>query len=241
MDSLMNQGWPAEAKTELDGWLVRRNAGVTLRANSVLPARTPFDVGKALDYVENLYEAHGITPSFQITPAVQPTDLDDHLEARGYQVRTPTLVQYAEISEVLAKLPSPSVGVNISSAPSDDWMDLWWSIDGRGGSTEQAAARKILDRGTAVYAVVPEGRPARGIGRLALVEDTAGLYCLAVDERFRRQGIALAVIQGLLQKATSVGARWVWLCVLADNEPARALYDRLGFRTVSEYHYRVKA
>jgi ribosomal protein S18 acetylase RimI-like enzyme len=151
-------------------------------------------------------------------------------------------VQYAEISEVLAQLPTPSVGVNISSAPSDDWMELWWRIDGRGGGPdEKAAARRILGRGTAVYAVVPEGRPARGIGRLALVEDTAGLYCLAVDERFRRQGIALAVIRGLLQEATTRGARWVWLGVLADNEPARALYDRLGFRTVSQYHYRVKA
>ena len=74
-----------------------------------------------------------------------------------------------------------------------------------------------------------------------LVDDTAGLYCLAVDERFRRQGLATAVIQALLQAATTTGVRWVWLSVLEDNEPARALYERLGFRTVSKYHYRVKA
>lgn len=242
IDALMNQGWPAAAKTELDGWLVRRNSGVTMRANSVLPAKAPFDLDRALDYVENLYQAHDITPSFQITPAVQPTDLDTHLEARGYTVRTPTLVQAAEISDVLAKLPAPTGDVNISSAPSDDWMDLWWSIDGRGGgSTEQTAARDILNRGRALYAVVPEGSPARAIGRLALVDDTAGLYCLAVDERFRRQGLAQAVIQALLQAATTSGIRWVWLSVVEENEPARALYERLGFRTVSRYHYRVKA
>jgi len=44
-----------------------------------------------------------------------------------------------------------------------------------------------------------------------------------------------------LQAATDRGAKWVWLSVLEDNAPARALYDRLGFRTVSRYHYRVKA
>src|SRR4051812_35432701 len=123
MDTLMNQGWPAAHSTELDGWLVRHNAGVTLRANSVLPRRAPFDPGKALDYVETLYSAQGITPSFQISPAVQPSDLDAHLEARGYAVRNPTLVQCAEVSEVLAKLPVTTVAVNISSTPSASWMD----------------------------------------------------------------------------------------------------------------------
>jgi N-acetylglutamate synthase len=241
IDNLMNQGWPAEAKTELDGWILRRNGGVTMRANSVLPASAPFDLGRALDYVENLYLAHGITPSFQVGPAAQPTDLDAQLEARGYEVRTPTLVQCAEVSDVLAKLPDEFVDVNISSAPDDPWMDSWWSVDGRGGSAEQETARQILNRGRALYAVVPSTGPVKAIGRLALVDNWAGLYCLAVDKRFRRQGLALAVIGALLQQATTMGIRRVWLQVVAANEPARALYERLGFRTVSQYHYRVRA
>jgi len=243
MDALMNQGWQAADSTELDGWLVRRNAGVTLRANSVLPASAPFDLDKALEYVENLYLAHDIRPSFQISPAVQPSDLDAHLEARGYQVRNPTLVQCAAISDVLAKLPiptTPAPAVNISTTPSVLWTDCWWSVDGRGDDT-RAAAEEILIRGNALYATVADDRRAQAIGRLALVDDTAGLYCLAVDEDFRRQGLASAVIHGLLQAATDRGAKWVWLSVLEDNAPARALYDRLGFRTVSRYHYRVKA
>jgi len=236
IDSLMNQGWPAEAKTELDGWILRRNGGVTMRANSVLPASAPFDLGRALDYVENLYVAHGITPSFQVGPAAQPTDLDSQLEARGYQVLNPTLVLCAEVSDVLAKLPDESVEVDISSAPDDHWMDFWWSVDGRGGAAEQATARQILNRGRALYAVVPSTGPVKAIGRLALVDDWAGLYCLAVDQRFRRQGLALAVIRALLQEATTLGIQRIWLQVVAANEPARALYERLGFRTVSQYH-----
>lgn len=232
----MNQGWQAADSTELDGWLIRRNAGVTLRANSVLPASAPFDVDRALEYVENLYVAYGIQPSFQIGPAVQPSDLDAHLEARGYEVRNPTLVQCAAISDVLAKLPAPAVDVNISTMPSASWTDCWWSIDGRGDDT-RATAEQILGRGNALYATVPDGDQAQAIGRLALVDDTAGLYCLAVDKRFRRQGLASAVIHGLLQAAT---VNWVWLSVLEDNAPARTLYNRLGFQTVSRYHYRVR-
>lgn len=236
----MNQGWQAAHSTELDGWLVRRNAGVTLRANSVLPASAPFDLDRALEYVENLYLAHDIRPSFQISPAVQPSDLDARLEARGYEVRNPTLVQCAAISDILATLPAPTRPVNISTTPSVGWTDFWWSVDGRGAET-RATAEELLVRGNALYAAVPDDQRAQAIGRLALVDDTAGLYCLAVDERFRRQGLAAAVIHGLLQAATDRGAKWVWLSVLEDNAPARTLYDRLGFRTVSRYHYRVRA
>jgi ribosomal protein S18 acetylase RimI-like enzyme len=241
IDSLINQGWPAEAKTELDGWVVRRNRGVTKRANSVLPSSAPFDLERALDYVENLYQAHGITPCFHVSPAVQPTDLDERLAARGYLVNTPTLVQCADAADVLDRLPEASADVNISSMPDDDWMDAWWRIDGHGGADEQLTAREILNRGRARYATIPAAGPVKAIGRLALVDDWAGLYCLAVDEQYRRQGLALAVIRALLQEATTLGVRRVFLQVVAANEPARALYDRLGFRTVSQYHYRVKA
>ncbi|MFF0266804.1 GNAT family N-acetyltransferase [Kribbella sp. NPDC004536] len=241
IDSLMNQGWPAAHSTELDGWLVRRNAGVTLRANSVLPKSTPFDLGKALEYVENLYAAHDIATSFQVGPAAQPSDLDDRLAARGYELRNPTLVMGAEVSDVLAQLGEPTVPVNISAAPDNAWMDFWWAVDGRGGSAAQAAARQILNRARALYAVIPSGEPVKAIGRLALVNDWAGLYCLAVDPQHRRQGLAQAVIHGLLHKAITLGVDRVWLQVVESNAPARALYERLGFHTVSRYHYRVRA
>ncbi|TDD61813.1 GNAT family N-acetyltransferase [Kribbella antibiotica] len=236
----MNRGWPTAHSTELDGWLVRRAAGVTLRANSVLPAGAPYDLGKALDYVETLYQAHGITPSFQISPAAQPTDLDARLAARGYVVKNPTSVQCAAVAEVLAALPSPTVEVNISPVADDAWMQFWWQNDGRGGSAEQAVARQILHRGAALYArIVVDGRIA-AIGRLALVDDWSGLYCIAVDPAFRRQGLAQAVMHGLLQEATTRGIGQVFLSVLADNTAALALYARFGFSTVSRYHYRVK-
>ena len=234
----MNRGWPAAHSTELDGWVVRRAAGVTLRANSVLPAAAPYDLGKALDYVETLYQAHGITPSFQISPAAQPTDLDDRLAARGYVLKSPTLVQSAEVAAVLAALPEPTVEVNISPVADDAWMDCWWRLDGRGGPAEQTVAHQILQRGDALYAKVVAGDEIAAIARLALVGDWSGLYCIAVAPAFRRQGLAQAVIHGLLREA-SVGH--VFLSVLADNTPALALYNRLGFTPVSRYHYRVKA
>jgi ribosomal protein S18 acetylase RimI-like enzyme len=239
IDHLMNRGWPAAHSTEHDGWLVRRAAGVTLRANSVLPAGAPYDLGNALDYVETLYQAHGITPSFQISPAAQPADLDAQLAARGYEIKSRTLVQCAAVTDVLAALPTPTVDVNISPVADDAWMQFWWQNDGRGGPAEQVVARQILDRGTALYAgIMVDGRIAAS-GRLALVDDWSGLYCIAVDPAFRRQGLAQAVIHGLLHSATTRGIDKVFLSVLAGNAPALALYGRFGFSTVSRYHYRI--
>ncbi|WP_327639698.1 GNAT family N-acetyltransferase [Kribbella sp. NBC_00482] len=240
IDALMNQGWPAADSTELDGWLVRRSAGVTMRANSVLPASAPFDLDRALEYVESLYASHQIAPSFQVGPAAEPGGLDEYLAARGYELRTPTLVMCAEIADVLAKLPEPTSAVNISSAPDDAWMDLWWAVDGHGGSAAQPVARQILNRGRALYATISSGGQPQAVGRLALVDDWAGIYCLAVDPAHRRQGLAQATIHGLLQKATTLGVDRVWLQVVEANAPARVLYDRLGFQAVSRYHYRVK-
>jgi len=155
---LMNQDWPAAHSTELDGWLVRRTAGVTLRANPVLPANGPFDLGKALDYVESLYLAHGITPSFQISPAARPADLDAQLEARGYEVRTPTLVQCAEIADALAKLPEPTVEMNIPRRRTPVGWTSGGACDGHGrGADDQAAARQIL---TAARPCTPSPGPA---------------------------------------------------------------------------------
>ena len=206
MNGLMNQGWPAADSTELDGWLVRRNAGVTLRANSVLPANAPFDLGKALDYVENLYRRTASRRPSRSARRPSPPTWTSTSRPVATRSATPTLVQCAEVADVLAKLPEPAVEVNISSAPSDSWMDCWWRVDGHGGAAEQATARQILDRGRALYATVRSGDQITAIGRLALVDDWSGLYCLAVDERFRRQGLAQAVIHGLLQAATARGS-----------------------------------
>jgi ribosomal protein S18 acetylase RimI-like enzyme len=155
--------------------------------------------------------------------------------------------------------------VNISSAPDDAWVDLWWREDGHGGDDAQQIARGILTGGRALYASIREPNPAghgtaergadeqdaawrgtagRGmvtaVARLALVDDWAGLYCVVVDPAFRRQGRALALLRELLLEASSLGFDRAWLQVVAGNEPARALYARLGFATVSRYHYRFR-
>jgi len=56
------------------------------------------------------------------------------------------------------------------------------------------------------------------------------IYTVYVDAAFRRRGVADGLMSTAIAAARAAGLRHVWLTVAADNENARRLYDRLGFR-----------
>jgi hypothetical protein len=71
----MHHGWPALTNLAVDGWTVRRSEGVTARANSELPVSSPRHLAGALERVEALHRAHNLPPTFQISPATEPSRL----------------------------------------------------------------------------------------------------------------------------------------------------------------------
>lgn len=238
LDDLMNRGWQAPLVVRVDGWLVRLADGVTQRANSVLPIVAPHELPDAVARVEKLYQARGLAPSFQISPAAQPADLDQFLAGKGYELRSPTNVQVATVEAVLRHLPLSCSDVDVHDEPGENWMDLWWAVDGRGGAEARSVARGILTAGPALYASGRDGAGTAAVGRLALVGRWAGLYCMAVRPDLRRRGYAMSVLRALLEHAVNLGVRSTWLQVVANNDAARALYRRVGFADLSSYHYR---
>jgi len=139
-------------------------------------------------------------------------------------------------------------GVEISADPSDEWLELWWSVDGRGGPAERETARHILTGCPSLYALVrsDDGVPA-AVGRLALPPvDVArsgtggwgGLYCMATRPDARRRGHALRILQALLQEGAARNLAGYWLLVTAANTGAQQLYAKAGFREAGRYLYR---
>ena len=61
----------------------------------------------------------------------------------------------------------------------------------------------------------------------------AELLRLAVDPRARRQGVGAALVRAGVRAAGFAGARAMLLEVRWDNEPAIALYQRLGFEQLA--------
>ena len=76
-----------------------------------------------------------------------------------------------------------------------------------------------------------DGRPVGYAGILCCM-DEADVTTIAVEEDYRRQGIGRALLDAMLDYAEELKIRSVFLEVRAGNEPAKRLYESVGFKTV---------
>ena len=100
----------------------------------------------------------------------------------------------------------------------------------KGWSAATLAAH--ADHPGAVLELAPPEDPA-AFALLRVTLDEAEVLTLATDPSRRREGLARAALTRALDRARARGAARVLLEVAENNAPARALYDRLGFRTVA--------
>ena len=85
--------------------------------------------------------------------------------------------------------------------------------------------------------VATEGQKLLGYALLALRKGarTARLYSIAVDAEAARRGIGRALLNACEAYAAAQGRRALRLEVRADNRPAIALYERLGYIKFGHY------
>ena len=81
----------------------------------------------------------------------------------------------------------------------------------------------------AFWLVATEGEKVAGyIGSQTVMAET-DMMNVAVHPDFRRQGIAEALVNGLVEHLKGMGSHCLTLEVRASNAPAIALYEKLGF------------
>jgi len=81
----------------------------------------------------------------------------------------------------------------------------------------------------AIYRVARLDGQVVGYGGIWVILDEAHLTTLAVDQFYRRQGIASALLQEFMESACREGANKMTLEVRPSNLAARHLYERFGF------------
>ena len=260
LEHLMNAAWPAPDAELVDGWLLRSAGGVTQRANSVWPVSAPGDLAANLRSAERWYADRRQPVIFQLVRRPECSALEALLDSHSYSKQSETIIMTAaaEIakehaatasSDVVPSLPD-GIAVTISSEASPEWLELWWSVDGRGGPVEMAMAKRILVASPALYATARDDQGVVvGTGRLAMpnVEDSAaskdsanwgGIYSMAVHPEARRRGIATQILNALTAAGAERGLDNYWLMVTAANTGAQELYSRAGFTEQGRYHYR---
>jgi GNAT superfamily N-acetyltransferase len=244
----MDAAWPAPDREEYGGWVLRAASGVTQRANSVWPREPDCDTHQqqeALRAARLWYRRRRLPLIFQVFDDPRSTGLNAVLDGEGFTRQSETLVMCRRNGAQAADPPEAAgPGVEISMVPSDEWLELWWSVDGRGGPPERETARSILAGCPSVYALVRsgDGVPA-AVGRLAVPDAEAtrgwgGLYCMATRPDARRRGHALRIMQALLHEGAARNLAGYWLLVTAANSGAQRLYAKAGFQESGRYLYR---
>lgn len=89
-----------------------------------------------------------------------------------------------------------------------------------------------LSNPLALFFVALVGEEIAGYVGMTAVIDEGYLANLAVTARFRRRGVARALLHALIGQAIEKRLRFITLEVRASNSPAQRLYRLFGFETV---------
>jgi ribosomal-protein-alanine N-acetyltransferase len=97
--------------------------------------------------------------------------------------------------------------------------------------TRQDLAGLLASPGVTGLLLQAEGRDA-GIALCRVAADEAELLTIAVRPTERRRGAGRRLLTAVIDHAREAGAGALFLEVGADNPPARALYEAMGFRAI---------
>ncbi|OSZ80028.1 hypothetical protein CAP36_01825 [Chitinophagaceae bacterium IBVUCB2] len=92
--------------------------------------------------------------------------------------------------------------------------------------------KAILEPGGCILMALYDGVPAGTVGLRKFDDETFEFTKMAVDESFRRKGIAEAISYASFIKAKELGAKNVILYSNKKNAGAIKLYEKIGFRHV---------
>jgi GNAT superfamily N-acetyltransferase len=232
-------GWRAAHRAELDGWLLSADHGWTGRANSVLPLRMPDrPLDALLDAARSFYTGHGLPLQLQL-PLPARGLLDDELAARGWSRQRTAVVLTRRLSGPNAELAPEAAGppVDLAATPDDGWLAGYHY---RGGPLPDFGRQLLIRHDTVTFASIRLAGRTVAIARGCLDEGWLGISSVEVAADHRRQGLATRMIGRLAGWATALGAQRCYLQVDEYNEPALALYARLGFIEHHRYHYRAE-
>lgn len=233
------RAWRPVESERLGEWELRASGGFTRRANSALPLGDPgVPLEEALAQVRTWYEKRGLPAYIQAATGAAGTQerLCAQLEAAKWHREVSASVRIGALAPI-ADLDAPVERVVLSRSIDEGWLRRY-QRSGRYGDD----MRQVLTSGPSVwFAAVPAPGPPDGvpaaIGRCVVDGRWAGFMAVETDPGQRRRGLATSVMTALARRALDEGASAAWLQVEADNEGARALYDRMGFATHHSYHH----
>jgi N-acetylglutamate synthase len=160
------------------------------------------------------------------------------LDRAGYQKIDRSLVMTIDLTTPNVSAPDVVIQPHMSHA---------WSAGVAEVIDIPPRSRRIHDRlletitMPTVFALLMEQQTPIAYGLAVAESDTVGLFDIVGAPTARRRGAATSLTTALLNWGQAQGARHAYLQVVADNEPAAALYRKLGFKEQYQSHYRIRS
>lgn len=239
MEELSLNNWQPLSTLLYDGWVLRFANGYTKRANSIQPIfYSTYELEQKIDACEKVYSEKNLRTIFKITPFIQPENLDDILKEQAY-----SLVDYTSVQTIaLDTISEPTLhSVSIDEKINREWLDRFCqlnNVEEKNKDTMLQMLSNIITRKCFISLYYNEEVIACGLG--VIEREYIGLYDIVTASQYRNQGFAEQLILHLLKWGKDKGAKYSYLAVLLNNEPALRLYSKIGFSEIYRYWYRVK-
>lgn len=223
---------------ELPGWLLPMDPGTVGRAHSAVPLQHVPPTVEELEGVAQCYVQNGWHPVLRLPdlPAWMP--VNTQLLERGWHRSKPTCVMTAAVTllaqRAVVVLPA-DVALHLTDSASAEWTALFLGpgmdpVDG--ASRARALARS---HSTRFLRVDWAGRTV-ACGAVCFSQCTVSAHGLRTALSHRGRGLATAMLGAMASEAKVQGLSDAFLQVEASN-PAKALYERLGFEVAWQYAY----
>ena len=110
------------------------------------------------------------------------------------------------------------------------WIEAWFTMEPVDEFVLTNPEEAILEAGGAILMALYNGEVAGTVGLRKVDAQTYEFTKMAVDENFRRKGIAEAISYASFEKAKALGATKVILYSNTKNAGAIKLYEKIGFK-----------
>jgi len=202
--------WPSLQQILYDGWILRFANGHTKRANSVNPVdKGTENVQEKIQRCQEVYSSKNFTTIFRITPLAHPENLDEILEASGFEKKDVSSVQ---VKDLEAFQPHPTSAIRFWTEFSQEWLENFVYLR-EIPPEEQESLKSILHNiaSEKCFSILIKDNQVVACGLGILDNQYIGLFEITTKEDKRRKGYGRELILNILSWAKNQGATKAYL------------------------------
>ncbi len=227
---------PALETERVGGWVFHYANGHTKRANSANALMPSVPFAETFESARIFFAARKQRLCFRLSD-LAASAIDTVLAERGLEVRDPSHVMTLSLDGSW-RMDSSTV---IHETAAQGWGAGFAEIDDTPQDKRPTQDRILAAiKPPSAFAMIVEHGNVMSYGRAVLDEGMIGVFDVVTVPVARRCGIGRRLTESLLAWGQAQGAATAYLQVIAANAPACALYRKLGFTTLYDYHYRVQ-